>query len=101
MYAVFGDIFGRIWALRRSDSLAERNISHVCSLVSFNQHNLKNFKDEPWSEYGRKFSHLVIDIDDVDDSDLLIELPRAVSFIDGGLRGRQAISKGDMAPSDL
>ena len=59
-------------------------------MVGFNPSNLKNFKDEPWSHYGREFEHLLIDIDDVDDANLLIELPRAVRFIHQGLQ--QAIS---------
>lgn len=55
-------------------------------MVGFNPSSMKNFKDEPWSHYGREFEHLIIDIDDVDDADLLIKLPRAVRFIDAGLR---------------
>ncbi|KAK1243424.1 hypothetical protein MKX07_004052 [Trichoderma sp. CBMAI-0711] len=78
---------GGLWALRRSQSLLDRKVTHVLSLVSFNPSSLKNFKDEPFSEYGKPFKHLLIDIDDVEDSDLLIELPRAVKFIDEGLRG--------------
>ncbi|CAM1500431.1 Fc.00g095930.m01.CDS01 [Cosmosporella sp. VM-42] len=78
---------GGIWALRRSDSLTDRHITHVLSLVPFNLANMKNFKDEPWTDYGKAFKHLVIDIDDVDDADLLAEFPKAVKFIDEGLRG--------------
>ncbi|KAI9155524.1 tyrosine- phosphatase yvh1 [Paramyrothecium foliicola] len=78
---------GGLWALRRADSLTERRITHVLSVVGFSPKDLKNFKDEPWSEYGKDFKHLIIDIDDVDDANLLIELPRAVRFIDEGLRG--------------
>lgn len=77
----------RIWALRRSDSLAERRITHVLSLVGFSPSSWKNFKDEPWTEYGKEFRHLIIDVDDVDETDLLVEMPRAVKFIDEGLRG--------------
>ena len=55
-------------------------------MVGFNPSSMKNFKDEPWSHYGRDFEHLLIDIDDVDDADLLIELPRAVRFIHSGLQ---------------
>lgn len=80
----------RIWAMRRSDSLTERRITHILSMVGFNPSNLKNFKDEPWSHYGKDFEHLLIDIDDVDDADLLIELPRAVRFIDAGLSSSQS-----------
>lgn len=61
----------------------------MLSVVGFSPDSLKNFKDEPWSEYGKQFHHLLIDIDDVDESDLLTELPRAVKFIDQGLRGSQ------------
>ncbi|RFU81681.1 tyrosine phosphatase [Trichoderma arundinaceum] len=84
---------GGLWALRRSQSLLDRKITHVLSLVSFNPINLKNFKDEPFSEYGKPFNHLLIDIDDVEDSDLLIELPRAVRFIDEGLRNGRSHKK--------
>lgn len=56
-------------------------------MVGFSPDSLKNFKDEPWSEYGKQFRHLLIDIDDVDESDLLVELPKAVKFIDEALGG--------------
>lgn len=78
---------GGLWALRRSDTLTDRGITHVLSVVGFDPSGLKNFKDEPWSEYGKQFRHLVIDIDDVDDANILVELPGAVKFIDEGLRG--------------
>ncbi|RDA89731.1 hypothetical protein CP533_6854 [Ophiocordyceps camponoti-saundersi (nom. inval.)] len=76
---------GGLWALRRTDSLQERGITHVLSL--FNPSGLKNFKNEPWAVYGKAYRHMFIDIDDVDESDLLIELPRAVRFIADGLQG--------------
>ncbi|QPG98495.1 hypothetical protein C2857_007666 [Epichloe festucae Fl1] len=76
-----------IWALRRSDALAEKNVTHVLSVVGFSPDRLKNFEDEPWSEYGKRFRHLLIDIHDVEDSNLLVELPKAVRFIHQGLRG--------------
>ncbi|PNY30068.1 Tyrosine-protein phosphatase YVH1 [Tolypocladium capitatum] len=81
---------GGIWALRRSDSLAERRITHVLSLVGFNPSSWKNFKGEPWTEYGKEFRHLMIDVDDVDETDLLVEMPRAVKFIDEGLGGSRS-----------
>ncbi|KAF5659812.1 tyrosine phosphatase yvh1 [Fusarium heterosporum] len=76
---------GGLWALRRSDSLTDRRITHVLSLVPFDISTLKNFKDEPWIDYGKDFRHTTIDIDDVEDADLLIELPKAVRFIEEGL----------------
>lgn len=59
-------------------------------MVGFSPDSLKNFKDEPWSEYGKQFRHLLIDIDDVDESDLLVELPKAVKFIHEALGGSKA-----------
>ncbi|KFH40767.1 Tyrosine-protein phosphatase-like protein [Hapsidospora chrysogenum ATCC 11550] len=93
---------GGLWALRRSDSLTDRRITHVLSMVAFNLSSMKNFKDESWGTYGRDFEHLVIDIDDVDDADLLIELPRAVRFIDAGLRADQPdhLPKDDQGPAE-
>ncbi|KAI5461978.1 protein-tyrosine phosphatase-like protein [Mariannaea sp. PMI_226] len=78
---------GGLWALRRSDSLTDKGITHVLSVVGFDPSSIKNFKEEPWSEYGKEFRHLIIDIDDVDDANILVELPRAVKFVDEGLRG--------------
>lgn len=76
---------GGLWALRRSDTLDELKISHVLSMVSFDVSEMKNFKEEPWSSYGKAYQHLTIDVHDVEDEDLLIELPRAVRFIRDGL----------------
>ncbi|ATY65997.1 dual specificity phosphatase, putative [Cordyceps militaris CM01] len=77
---------GGLWALRRSDQLSEKGITHVLSLYGFPPDSLKNFKEEPWSEYGKQYQHLLIDIDDVEETDILVEFPRAVKFIDGGLK---------------
>ncbi|KAL7931953.1 tyrosine protein phosphatase [Trichoderma chlorosporum] len=92
---------GGLWALRRSQSLLDRKITHVLSLVSFNPANLKNFKDEPWSEYGKPFKHLLIDVDDVEDEDLLIQLPKAVKFIDEGLRSGRSPHQHQSSSSDV
>lgn len=55
--------------------------------MGFSPDNFKNFKEETWTVYGKQFKHLMIDIDDVDDTNLLIELAAAVRFIDEGLKG--------------
>lgn len=57
----------------------------MLSLYGFPPESLKNFKEEPWSVYGQHYQHLIIDIDDVEDTDILIEFPKAVKFIDDGL----------------
>lgn len=80
--------------MRRSESLLEKKITHVLSMVAFNPASLKNFKDEPWTDYGKELKQMVIDLDDVDDENILIELPRAVKFIDEGLRvGRSVVEE--------
>ncbi|KAH6884825.1 protein-tyrosine phosphatase-like protein [Thelonectria olida] len=88
---------GGLWALRRSDSLTDRGITHILSVVGFDPSFLKNFKDEPWSEYGKEFRHLIIDIDDVDEANILVELPKAVKFIDEGLKGSKPGNRNEDA----
>lgn len=88
---------GSLWALRRSDALKARSITHVLSVVGFNPSSLKNFKDEPWTQYGSGFKHMVVDVDDVEDADLLVELPRAVRFIDQGLKAASRSPEVDQA----
>lgn len=74
-----------LWALRRSDTMKKKQITHVLSMVKFDPEAVKNFNNESWSVYGKDIQHLMIDLDDVEDADILVELPRAVRFIDEGL----------------
>lgn len=64
-----------IWALKRPTALEERGITHVLSVL----------RVTPSESWGRKYRHMVIDVDDVDDEDLLCHLPRAVRFINEAL----------------
>ncbi|KAK1997201.1 phosphatases II [Colletotrichum falcatum] len=75
---------GGIWALRRPSALRERNITHILSVVRFDPAGLKSETDT-WENYGKTFKHMVIDIDDVEDADILVHLPKAVRFIDQAL----------------
>ncbi|KAK1969992.1 phosphatases II [Colletotrichum sublineola] len=75
---------GGIWALRRPSALKERNITHILSVVRFDPAGLKSETDT-WENYGKTFKHMVIDIDDVEDADMLVHLPKAVRFIDQAL----------------
>ncbi|KAF6816500.1 dual specificity [Colletotrichum sojae] len=72
---------GGIWALRRPSALQELNITHILSVVGFDPAGLKSETDT-WENYGKSYKHMVIDIDDVEDSDLLVHLPKAVRFIE-------------------
>ncbi|KAK1658288.1 hypothetical protein BDP55DRAFT_517021, partial [Colletotrichum godetiae] len=75
---------GGIWALRRPSALKERNITHILSMLRFDPAGLKSETDT-WENYGQNYKHMVIGIDDVEDEDLLIHLPKAVRFIEDAL----------------
>ncbi|OLN86585.1 Tyrosine-protein phosphatase yvh1 [Colletotrichum chlorophyti] len=85
---------GGIWALRRPSALKERNITHILSVVRFDPAGLKSETDT-WENYGKSYKHMVIDIDDVEDADILVHLPQAVRFIENGLRGNTAEKHGE------
>ncbi|KAI5925958.1 protein-tyrosine phosphatase-like protein [Camillea tinctor] len=71
---------GGLWALNLESHrkrLFELNITHVLSVIEYSF--IK------WGEEAKRFTHLSIDIDDDDDSDLLVHFPKAVRFIDRGL----------------
>ncbi|KAK6824968.1 hypothetical protein PG995_015441 [Apiospora arundinis] len=68
---------GGVFALRKPDLLQERNIDHVLSVIKYSF--------EGWGEEAKKFQHLSIDVDDMEDEDLLVHFSSAVRFIDRGL----------------
>ncbi|KAK6222062.1 dual specificity phosphatase [Colletotrichum tabaci] len=84
---------GGIWALRRPSALKERNITHILSVVGIDPAGLKSETDT-WENYGKSFKHLVIDIDDVEDADILVHLPKAVRFIDEALHPQNHVGGG-------
>ncbi|TDZ58559.1 Tyrosine-protein phosphatase YVH1 [Colletotrichum trifolii] len=75
---------GGIWPLRRPSALQERNITHILSVVRFDPAGLKSETDT-WENYGKSYKHMIIDVDDVEDADLLCHFPQAVRFIDQAL----------------
>jgi len=93
----------RIWALRRPKALDERRITHILSVVNFRPDEIKSdggvrSKEgtaSTWEQYGKKYKHMIIDIDDMDDEDILVHLPKAVRFIEEGL-----YPKDNLAPPD-
>ncbi|KAI1339935.1 protein-tyrosine phosphatase-like protein [Xylariaceae sp. FL0016] len=71
---------GGIWVLNIEsyrNALYENNITHVLSVIKWSF--------DKWGEEAKRFEHLSIDINDMEDSDLLVHLPAAVRFIDRGL----------------
>lgn len=70
---------GGVFALRRPGAMEGKAITHILSMIKY------SFVD--WHGFEDHYVHLSIDVDDVEDEDLLVHLPRAVRFIDRGLRG--------------
>lgn len=70
---------GGVFALRRPGAMEGKAITHILSMIKY------SFVD--WQGFEDHYVHLSIDVDDVDDEDLLVHLPRAVRFIERGLHG--------------
>jgi dual specificity phosphatase 12 len=89
----------RIWALRRPKAMDERKITHVLSMVKFDPKGVHSeMRSTTWDEYGKKYKHMMVDIDDVEDADILVHFPSAIRFIEDGLYPPQpapAISAGE------
>lgn len=60
--------------------LEEHGITHVLSVIRYTLDNVNGFQDD-------KLVHLSIDIDDVEEADILVHLPKLVRFIEHGLYG--------------
>lgn len=70
---------GGVFALRRPGAMEGKGITHILSMIKYSFVDWKGFEDH--------YAHLSVDVDDVEDEDLLVHLPRAVRFIERGLRG--------------
>ncbi|KAK3317373.1 protein-tyrosine phosphatase-like protein [Cercophora scortea] len=78
------DIYiGGVFAVRRARLVESFNITHVLSVIQYALN--------PEEETYRTTEHMSIDIDDMEDSDILIHLPRMVRFIEKGLYGETAL----------
>lgn len=70
---------GGIFALRRPGAMEAKGVTHILSMIKY------SFVD--WQGFEDRYVHLSVDVDDVDDEDILVHLPRAVRFVERGLRG--------------
>lgn len=70
---------GGVFALRRPGAMEGKGITHILSMIKY------SFVD--WQAFEDHYVHLSVDVDDVEDEDILVHLPRAVRFIERGLRG--------------
>jgi len=83
----------------------DHGVTHVLSVVGFKHREMEGDANRgpTWDDFRNKAQHMMIDIDDVDDEDLLIHLPKAVRFIEQGLYpsrtpppdGGESLSEGD------
>lgn len=80
----------RIFAFRRASLLEEHRITHVLSVIKYSLDPSRGFD-------SGKYGHLSIDIDDVEEADILVHLPRIVRFVHQGLYGTAA---SDAAPQE-
>ncbi|KAL2148232.1 hypothetical protein VTH82DRAFT_3941 [Thermothelomyces myriococcoides] len=69
---------GGVFGLNRPRLIQEYKITHILSVIKYSLN-----RDE---DVFRNVEHLSIDIDDMEDQDILVHLPRMVRFIDSGLR---------------
>lgn len=70
---------GGIFALRRPGAMEAKGVTHILSMIKYSLVDLRGFEE--------RYVHMSVDIDDVDDEDIMVHLPRAVKFIDRGLSG--------------
>lgn len=70
---------GGIFALRRPGAMEAKGVTHILSMIKYSLVDLRDFEEQ--------YVHMSVDIDDVDDEDIVVHLPRAVKFIDRGLSG--------------
>ncbi|KAK4034943.1 protein-tyrosine phosphatase-like protein [Parachaetomium inaequale] len=68
---------GGVFGVNRGRLVQEHHITHILSVIKYSLN-----RDE---DAFRDVEHLSIDIDDMDDQDILVHLPRMVRFINGGL----------------
>ncbi|KAK4120470.1 phosphatases II [Parathielavia appendiculata] len=74
---------GGVFGVNRGRLVQEHGITHILSVIKYSL----NRGDAAF----RDVEHLSIDIDDMEDQDILVHLPRMVRFIDRGLNGVAAV----------
>lgn len=70
---------GGIFALRRPGSMQAIGVTHILSMIKY------TFVD--WQGFEDRYTHMSVDVDDVEDEDIVVHLPRAVKFVERGLQG--------------
>jgi dual specificity phosphatase 12 len=81
-----------VFGVNRGRLIQEHNITHILSVIKY----ALNRDDVAF----RNVEHLSVDIDDMEDQDILVHLPRMVRFIDRGLNGTAAVPNQSIAAHD-
>lgn len=68
-----------VFGVNRAQLVREHRITHILSVISYSLD-----RDD---DAFRDTQHLSVDIDDMEDQDILVHLPKMVRFIDRGLQG--------------
>ncbi|KAK3949573.1 protein-tyrosine phosphatase-like protein [Pseudoneurospora amorphoporcata] len=87
------DLFvGGIFGVNRPRLIEEHKITHILSVINYTL---------PADPAFRDVQHLSIDIDDVEESDILVHFPKMVRFIERGLYGDEeaSVAFGGDAPA--
>jgi dual specificity phosphatase 12 len=82
----------RIFGVNRARLIQEHKITHVLSVIKYSLD-----RDD---DAFRNIKHLSIDIDDMEDQDLLVHLPKLVRFINAGLHGGSEVESPAAPPSN-
>ncbi|KAK4132227.1 dual specificity protein phosphatase 12 [Trichocladium antarcticum] len=83
---------GGIFGLNRARLIQEHKITHILSVIKYSL-------DRGDDALGN-IQHLSIDIDDMEDQDLIVHLPKMVRFIDAGLHGRSETASQSLPSLD-
>ncbi|KAK3988783.1 protein-tyrosine phosphatase-like protein [Cladorrhinum sp. PSN332] len=73
---------GGVFGINRPRLIAEHNITHILSVIKY---SLNRDGNDEHNAAFRDIQHMSIDIDDMDDQDIVVHLPKMVRFIDRGL----------------
>ncbi|SPO05257.1 related to YVH1 - protein tyrosine phosphatase [Cephalotrichum gorgonifer] len=91
---------GALFTLRRPDKLEEMGITHIVSALNLSAAELEKDGLTAWKTVRERFRHLVVDVDDMDDEDILMHFPAAVRFIEEGLYPSQGGDDGNDGEED-
>ncbi|KAK4461749.1 protein-tyrosine phosphatase-like protein [Cladorrhinum samala] len=76
---------GGVFGVNRPRLIQEYKITHILSVIKYSLPPQGSGGDGDGDDAFKNIKHLSIDIDDMDDQDILVHIPKMVRFIDRGL----------------